>query len=210
MLKRMRGKSVLLAALFAANTQAQNLQDFYLRVDVFSVESTQDEGEFTAALASAGHEFSVEKYDTDRTGYQLAVGYSWNQVTYTQLGYLDLGDVEVKLLLDGDVDQGAFMRDFSANYPQTARGATLVQGLRFDLGDRVSMGAEAGLFLWDGDAWVNDVPFSTAEDSGTDPIAGLTLDLPLGGHFTLGVGMRRIFFTEQEVDLYSLGGSYRF
>ncbi len=54
------------------------------------------------------------------------------------------------------------------------------------------------------------MPFAVAEDSGTDPLAGVLLDFPLGDHFTLGVGLRRVFFSEQEVNLYSFGSSYHF
>lgn len=199
-----------LVVLLASHSQAQTAEGFYLRADVFSVESTQEEEDFAGALNDAGHEFSIGKYDTDRTGFQLAVGYEWNSFTYTQLGYLDLGEVRVDLLLDGDADQGAFAADLADEYPITATGATLVQGLKFGLGEQVKLGFEAGVYLWDGDVDVNSVPFAIAEDSGTDPLAGVLLDLPLGDNFTLGVGLRRVFFDKQEVNLYSFGSSYHF
>ncbi len=199
-----------LVALLGSHSQAQTAEGFYVRADVFSVESTQEEEDFSGALSDAGHEFRIGKYDTDRTGFQLAVGYEWNDFTYTQLGYLDLGEVRVDLLLDGDADQAAFAADLADEYPITATGATLVQGLKFGLGEQVELSFEAGVYLWDGDVDVNGVPFSIAEDSGTDPLAGVLLDLPLGDHFTLGVGLRRVFFDKQEVNLYSFGSSYYF
>lgn len=197
-------------ALLSSQSQAQDQNGFYLRVDAFSAESTQKEDDFTNALTAAGHEFSVEKYDVNRTGYQLAVGYDWNRFTYTQLGYLDLGDVTVNLLLDGDANQDAFSRDLAREYPITATGATLVQGLKFGLAEHVNVSFEAGFYLWDGEVDSSGISVSMRDDSGTDPIAGVLLDFPLGAHFSLGVGIRRVFFSEQEVDLYSLGSSFHF
>ncbi len=199
-----------LVALLSSHSQAQKAENFYLRADVFSAESTQEEEDFNGALTSAGHEFSIGKYDADRTGFQLAVGYNWNNFTYTQFGYLDLGDVQVDLLLDGDADQQAFAADLADEYPITATGVTLVQGVKLGLGETVKLGFEAGVYLWEGEVDVNGLPFSIAEDSGTDPLAGVLLDLPLGDHFTLGIGMRRVFFSKQEVNLYSFGSSYHF
>ncbi|WP_052417289.1 fibronectin type III domain-containing protein [Cellvibrio mixtus] len=212
MIKRHSTKLLALAVtLVAANSQAETgTGKLYLGVEVYSVEGSQTEGDFTGALAAEGHKFTVERYDEDRTGYQIAAGYDWNSFTYTQIGYLDLGDVKVDLLVDGDADLVAFARDFGREYPVTAKGVNLVQGLRFSLGGRVNIAADAGVFFWEAETKVNEVPFVLPDDSGADPVAGVKLELPLNDHVGLSVGLRRIYFEKQEVDLYAFGSSFRF
>jgi hypothetical protein len=195
-------------AVFSINTQA--LENTYLRLDVFTVNSSQSEADFTSALEDAGHEFTVSSYDDSRTGFQIAAGYQWSELTYSEVGYLDLGDVEVNLTLDGDADLDAFASDFAKEYPITATGVTLVQGLSFKAGSAVTFSAEAGAFVWNGEVELDNAVFALEDDDGVDPLAGVKIDLALGDAFSLGLSGRRIFFGDQDVDLYAVSSSFRF
>ncbi|MDO8342729.1 MAG: DUF4347 domain-containing protein [Cellvibrio sp.] len=195
-------------ALFSINTQA--MESAYLRVDVYMVNGSQSEADFNNALTNAGHEFTLNRYEEERSGYQLAVGYQWSELTYSEVGYLDLGDVEVGLTLDGDTDLGAFANDFADNYPVTATGATLVQGLSFKAGSAITLSAEAGVFIWKGEVELDNAAFSLQEDDGIDPLIGARIDVALVEGFSLGLSGRRIFFNDQDVDLLSVSGVFRF
>lgn len=211
-LKRVTPKRLVavVLAVVSINTQASAPENTYLRVDIFTAKSSQSEADFKGALTKAGHEFTINSYDESRTGYQLAVGYQWSELTYTEVGYLDLGDVKVGLTADGDTDFAAFARDFAKNYPITATGATLVQGLSFKTGSVVTLSAEAGAFIWKGEVELDNATFALEEDDGVDPLAGLKVDLALSDAFSLGLSGRRIFFGDQDVDLYSVSSTFRF
>jgi hypothetical protein len=195
-------------AVFSINTQA--MENTYLRLDVFTVNSSHSEADFTGALDDAGHEFTLNSYDDSRTGFQVAAGYQWSELTYSEVGYLDLGDVNVKLTLDGDTDLDAFASDFAKEYPITATGATLVQGLSFKAGSAITLSAEAGAFIWNSEVELDNAVFALEEDDGVDPLAGVKIDLALGDAFSLGLSGRRIFFGDQDVDLYAVSSTFRF
>lgn len=195
-------------AVFSINTQA--LENTYLRLDVFTVNSSHSEADFIGALEDAGHEFTLNSFDDSRTGFQIAAGYQWSELTYSEIGYLDLGDVEVNLTLDGDTDLDAFASDFAKEYPITAAGATLVQGLSFKAGSAITLSAEAGAYIWNGEVDLDNAVFALEDDDGVDPLAGVKIDLALGDAFSVGLSGRRIFFGDQDVDLYAVSSTFRF
>ncbi len=212
MFKRVKPACIALVALLVSvgNVQAGVGDNVYIRLDVSSVIGSQEEDKFTAALAASGHEFVINHYDENRSGYQLAVGYEWNSVAFTELGYLDLGDVQVDLTLPGTADVEVFAQDFAANYPMSAEGITLVQGLVLNPDSTFKVSAEIGIFSWRSKTGIEKQVFSVADNEGEDPIVGLKFELPLGDKLGLGLGMRRVYFDTQEVDLFSLTGSYHF
>jgi autotransporter-associated beta strand protein len=213
LLRRLRVGSLLMAAfaLVSMNTQAADLWDNnYVRADIYSVDGSQTKSEFSAALIAAGHNFALERYDVKRSGYQLAVGHRWNGFTYTELGYLDLGDVDVELTLDGESNMSAFATDFAKHYPVSAAGASLVQGVSFNAGKKVKVAVEAGVFIWQSETDLSGVNFTLDDDNGIDPLGGVRVDFRLAAAFTLGVGIRRIYFNQQEADMYSVGSSIAF
>jgi len=200
--------TVIALAVFSINAKA--VENTYLRLDVFTVNSSHSEADFTGELEDAGHEFTLNSYDDSRTGFQIAAGYQWSELTYSEVGYIDLGDVEVNLTLDGDTDLDAFASDFAKEYPITATGVTLVQGLSFKAGSALSLSAEAGAFIWKGEVELDNAAFALQEDDGVDPLAGVKVDLALGDALSLGLSGRRIFFGDQDVDLYSVSSTFRF
>lgn len=212
MLKRIKPTWIALVALMAAsvNTQAAESKGFYLRADISGVSGSQEQEDFTSALSAAGYQFAMDGYDTSRTGFQLALGLQWERHLYTELGYLDLGDVKVDLTLDGETDLGDFSQDFAASYPLSAEGLTLVQGIMLTPDAPIKVSAEVGVFVWRSEISIDNQIFSTDDDEGEDLLVGIKLDVPMSEKFGFGVGLRRIYFDDQEADLFSLIGSYYF
>jgi len=210
--KRVKPKCLALLALVASagNVQAGDGGDFYIRADLSSVVSSQEENDFKAALDAAGHQYVLNDYDENRSGYHLALGYEWASFTFTEIGYLDLGEVEVNLTLPGTADLDSFAQDFAANYPLSAEGFTLVQGVVLTPNSSIKVAAEIGVFVWDSEIDVEQQALSVDDDSGTDPVVGLKVEFPLGDQVGLGAGLRRVYFNDQEADLFSLTGSYHF
>ncbi|QEY12745.1 DUF4347 domain-containing protein [Cellvibrio sp. KY-YJ-3] len=205
-------RGLIALALIATSASSQALTDgkAYVRVDVYKVEGDQREATFTQALSAAGHEFTVDKYDIDRRGYQIAFGYQWHDYTYSELGYLELGDVTVDMTLDGDTDLTAFKRDFANAYPVSASGWTAVQGLTLLRNQPVNISLEAGAYFWQDEKETNQQPITLQSDSGVAPLAGIRLDLGLTKNLSYGLSVRRIYLADQVVDMYSLSGRLRF
>lgn len=212
MLKRIKPTWIALVALVAAsvNTQAAGSKGFYLRADIAGVTSSQEANDFSSALAADGYKFTMDGYDASRFGFQLALGLEWERHLYTELGYLDLGDVEVDLTLDGETDLSSFSQDFAANYPLSAEGLTLVQGLTLTPDAPIKVSAEVGVFVWRSEIGIDQQVFAVDDDEGEDLLVGIKLDVPMSEKFGFGVGLRRIYFDDQEADLFSLIGSYYF
>ena len=194
----------------AGNVQAGSGEGFYIRADISNVVSSQEEDEFTAALDAADHEYVLNRYEENRSGYHLALGYEWASFTFTEIGYLDLGEVEVDLTVPANADLNRLAQDFAAGYPLSAEGFTLVQGVTLTPNSTIKVAAEIGVFVWDSEIDVDKQVFSVDDESGSDPLVGIKVEFPLGDHVGMGAGLRRIYFNDQEADLFSLTGSYHF
>ena len=197
--------------LVAVNTQAASFSDkTYLRLDVYKVNGSQSEYEFNSALANEGYDFTLTKYDVNRTGSQISIGYKWNENVYTELGYLDLGDVKVNLWLAGSEDQTAFGKSFARHYPNAAGGATLVQGIKLPFNNHWSVSPELGVFVWKEEVEVNGAEFRIGDKSNTDLLVGLRLDYQITKSFGLGLGVRSILFKDDTVNLWGVSTRWNF
>jgi hypothetical protein len=209
-----RRKAVAAVALLVTSVTSQasdlNLNNAYVRVDVYKVEGGLTETQFSQSLSTAGHSFSVDRYDVNRRGYQLALGYQWHDYTYTEVGYLDLGDVNVDMTLAGDTNLAAFEYDLNKTYPVSAKGVTLVQGLTLFADQPVNVSLEGGVYVWRDDRKTNQQPINLKNDDGVAPLAGLRLDFTLTKSVSLGFNARRIYQDDQVVDLYSIATRFRF
>ncbi|WP_323814972.1 putative Ig domain-containing protein [Cellvibrio sp. NN19] len=210
--KRVKPVWIALAALVAAsvNTQAAENKGFYLRADIAGVTSSVEKEDFSSVLSAAGYDFNINRFDASRSGFQLALGLQWERHLYTELGYLDLGDVKVDLTLDGETDLGDFSQDFAASYPLSAEGLTLVQGIMLTPDAPIKISAEVGVFIWRNKIDIEEQVFAVDKDEGEDVLVGVKLDIPVDDKFGFGVGLRRIYFDDQTTNVFSLIGSYHF
>ncbi|HEY8939903.1 MAG TPA: choice-of-anchor U domain-containing protein, partial [Cellvibrio sp.] len=209
------GKVKMIAVLLGvatvlASIATQAATGPYVRVDVANVSTSQREEDFTAALAAANYDLIVDRYDTNRTGYQLALGYQWDPHASTEIGYLDLGKVEVDLTVAGETNLGTIPWHIGQEYPLSPEGFTLVQGLTLNPADKFRIIGEIGIFIWRSEVDVENDVISIKRDRGEDPVVGVRFELPVQEQFGLGLGVRRIYFDTQEADLVSLTGTFRF
>jgi hypothetical protein len=186
------------------------LDNTYVRVDVYKVEGGLTEDQLGQNLNAAGHSFTIDHYDVDRRGYQLALGYQWYDYTYTEIGYLDLGDVKADMTLDGETNLPAFEHDLNQHYPVSAKGITLVQGLTLFSDKPVSLSLEGGLYIWRDDRNTNQQSINLKNDDGLAPLAGVSVNFMLTRDLSLGLNARQIYQDTQSVSLYSVSGRYRF
>jgi hypothetical protein len=196
--------------LSASVAQAQTADKTYIRMDAYQVQGSVEAEDFNKRIAGDGFDYSLSKFDVERTGYQIALGYQFHDLMYVELGYLDLGDVSVNLSVGGDENQQAFGEAMARHYPRTADGATLVVGGRLPLTERWYLSPEVGVFVWQGDIEVNGAQFKLDYDNNTDLLVGLRLDYQLSKHFGLGAGVKAIRFNDQHVELWGLSGRFSF
>jgi hypothetical protein len=211
----MHRRSKLLALgtllLVSVSSQANDFSDhLYLRVDVYKISGSKNQEDFNSQLVRDGYSFSLTEYDVSRTGSQLSLGYKWNDNVYTELGYLDLGDVKVNLWLDGSEDQTAFGRSFAKLYPTTASGVTLVQGLRLTFNEQWSVSPEVGIFIWKKEVDVNGGKFRVGDKSNEDLLVGARLDYQVTDYFGLGLGVRSLLFNADTVNLWGVSTRWDF
>jgi|GEM_PF-428064 len=197
--------------LVSVSSQANDFSDhLYLRVDAYKISGGKNQEDFNSQLLRDGYRFSLSKYDVDRTGGQISLGYKWNENIYTELGYLDLGDVKVNLWLDGAENQTAFGRSFAQHYPTTASGVTLVQGLRMTFNDQWSVSPEVGVFIWKEEVEVNGATFRIGDKSNEDLLVGARLDYQVTDSFGLGLGVRSLLFNADTVNVWGVSTRWDF
>ena len=197
--------------LLSFNSHAANFSDhLYLRLDAFKVNGNKTQEDFNSQLASEGYSVELTKYDVGRSGSQVSLGYKWNENVYTELGYLDLGDVHVNLLLDADENQTAFGKSFARHYPTTASGIVLVQGLKLTFNDHWSVSPEVGVFIWKEEVDVNGGKFRVGDKSNEDFLVGARLDYQVTNSFGLGLGVRSLLFNKDTVNLWGISTRWDF
>lgn len=200
-----------LSMLGSVSSQAADFSDdLYLRLDAYKINGNKSEADFKSQLMRDGYGVTFNKYDVDRTGGQITIGYKWSENIYTEVGYLDLGDVYVNLRLDGNVDQNAFGKSFARHYPTTASGAILVQGLRMPFNERWSVSPEVGVFIWKEEVDVNGATFRVGDKSNENLLVGVRLDYQVTDSFGLGLGVRSLLFSTDTVNVWGVSTRWDF
>ena len=198
----------------SSNTQAldwESVKDkISVRLDVYEAQYEAEQSHLQADIDAAGFDAQVTDFDLDKTAYAISIGYQWSELTYTQLGYLDLGDVKVNLILDAAEDRNAFSKALENSYPITANGITLVQGLSMYPHSKVHLSTEAGVFIWDGKINVASDQLNLDYDNQTDLLFGFRLDYELISRMSLGVSLQHLAFDQQAMDLFGVSARYQF
>ncbi|MBQ1783816.1 MAG: fibronectin type III domain-containing protein [Gammaproteobacteria bacterium] len=206
--RRQRWGALALLTLVAVGSQAADADPFYLRTDLYQARGSQGEGEFKGDLAADGAAVTLSRYDVERFAWQLSGGYRWNELTYTELGYLDLGDVSVDLTASGDL--AVVEQSLSAHYPASGYGITLVQGLSYSPAVDWRLSVEAGGYAWRGSIKVEGAELDLDYADTIDPLLGVRVDYQLFDGLGLGLVVRRIYFDGQQVNLWGASAIWQF
>lgn len=183
------------------NAGKQTTSKNYLRLDVFQARGGQSQEKLETALNRGGYDYTVTAYDFNRMGGHIAFGHQWSGFTYTELGVMDLGHVEVDLLLDASEDIQAFERDLGKHYPATANGFTLLQGFTYALDNHWEAAAEIGLFSWEEQINTHISATDLDRDDGLDLLLGLRIAYQLNRDIQLGVSVRRLELDDEGIDM---------
>ncbi|HMW71993.1 MAG TPA: putative Ig domain-containing protein, partial [Cellvibrionaceae bacterium] len=190
-----------LAANPARSAEADWLDNTYVRLNLLSIKGGESESDFSRNLAATSPSFSLQRYDIDRTGWDLSLGKTLSEHWALELGYKDLGEVQVNFSsrLETPAATAAALAD---NYPHASGGWTLIAAYSHSLGEQLSLVGRAGLYRWQSRVTINTPSIAPPEDSGTDLLAGLELNYAITPQVGLGVSLERVFV---EDGLTSLG-----
>ena len=212
MRKRNRvGRAVVLLAAISANTQAnQWLDNSYLQLDLYQVNGSLSQSNLKSNLSNQGFDLDVTHFDDSRTAWSFSAGYEWNELTYSRIGYLDLGDVSLDLRVAGDTDMAALESALENTYPITASGFTLSQGLQMQLHPALSLSTELGVFIWDADIEVVEDRVNLSYNNEVDFMFGFRLDYQIATQMIIGLSTQEIRFDHQDLRLVGVSGRYEF
>ncbi|GLQ32120.1 tandem-95 repeat protein [Litoribrevibacter albus] len=176
----------------------------YLEVNLFRVTTSQTQRDFRNGLASDGFTVDIDEYDTDRTGHQFVWGYRYLDWSFAEVGYLDLGNVDVNFsTLTANTSD--LEKSFNKHYPVTGQGLTLGNRFQAEPLPDVTVFGEAGLFFWKQDIDVSGTNIEGDDANETDVYIGFGAGYRLDQHMSLNVKLRRILVDDQDVDLFGIG-----
>ena len=191
-------------------TQMQErLQDRgYVALALFQARGSQSAGDFRSGMAANDVDVTLQRYDEDRTAHQFTLGYRYRAQLAVELGYLDLGDVDVNLSATGTSNN--LQAGLDDHYPASGKGWTLANRFIWPLQDKLELSAEAGLFFWDGEINLSGADVRPDLDGGTDWLLGVGAHYKVVPNLTLGGSIRRVKLDDQHVDLLGLEARFHF
>jgi hypothetical protein len=188
----------------------QTLKDrSYVEVSMYRVTSSQGEQDFRDGLASDGFTVNMEEYDVDRSGYQFVLGYRYLDWSSLEVGYLDLGNVDVNFSTLA-ASTSDLEKSLNKHYPVTGQGLTLGNRFQAEPAPGITVFGEAGLFFWKQDIDISGANIEGDDDSETDVFMGFGAGYQLDEHLSLSLKLRRILVEDQDVDLLGVGLGVRF
>ena len=170
-------------------------QNSFAEVSVARATSSQNERDFTRAMASDGVAVNTTQYDTSSTALHVLWGYNYNQHLAATMGYLDLGSVTVDF--EVPAGSGTLPAALKNNYPLTGSGLTLGARYNAELFEALLAFAEVGAFVWQGDVVSAEGSANTKLDGSVDPYFSVGAMLPLNEDIMLGLRHQRLYLDGQ-------------
>jgi hypothetical protein len=193
-------------ALLPESARAETQHDYYVSLRAGAASTDASRGELERRFAKQGVTASVSDVDGDRAGYGITFGYQVGERWAVELGYLDLGDVDLKF--------SANSTDFNLArvHPESGDGITAGARYRHPLGAGFSAQVRAGVFAWEGDYRTSrdGIHVDANSESGIDPYLGIGVAYEVMSHFDVDLEFQRFEFDRQPTDFISVGVQYRF
>jgi len=197
------------AEAFEWDEAKQQLQENgYAALAFYHAKGSQGEADFQQGMAASGVNVTLGTYDTTRTAYQFTLGYGYHPHLALELGFLDLGDVRVDMSATGTPDN--LRAGLEQHYPVSSEGFTLSNRFLWPVQQQTTLSAEVGLYRWDGKIDISGATVEPDLDGGTDFLLGVAAQYNVTDQFAISAHMKRIFFDDQDVDLFGVEGKIRF
>ena len=156
-------------------------------------------------LETSGEDASASNLDTSRHGFKFYVGKEIHTNGSVELGYLDLG--KVNLDIQGTItDLDEFIDAVDQYHPETGQGYTIHYFYRFYQYQRVGFKGRVGLFSWASKyALEGQTSSKIVKDNGTDLSYGLLADYRFSEAAVLRFEAERYEVDDSNLDYFSLG-----
>ncbi|ABC29956.1 RTX toxins and related Ca2+-binding protein [Hahella chejuensis KCTC 2396] len=181
----------------------------YLEFGAYHVSGSQEAGEFKRGLENEDVTVGVNNYDVSRYGYQFLAGYRYHQHMAAEIGFLDLGNVKVNMSASALTPE-TLEDAVEKHYPVSGSGWTLSNRFLWPVREKITLSAEVGLFLWEGDIQLSGADINPDLKGDADPLLGLGLNYRLHKNIDASVRLKRAFFEGQHADLMGVGVIWRF
>ncbi|OUS28690.1 hypothetical protein A9Q98_07475, partial [Thalassotalea sp. 42_200_T64] len=184
---------------------------WYIGGQLGQAQTDVSQQEIDDAFSEVGIIASSVSVDDSDMSYGVFGGYQFNQYFALQLGYLDLGEREVRFT--GEAHELPGFYDAAEHiYPDTGKGFNLSAIVSYPITEQWKLSGKVGFFDWQRDYNT----FTNNDDVGSDDISGtdLMLGVEAGYHFRRDlqffVSYETIALKNYDVDQFSLGVRYFF
>ena len=151
--------------------------------------------------------------DDDRNGWNVNLGYQLTEHFTVELGYTDLGDVDVDVFATV-IEPLDFIRSANVLHPNSADGVTFSGRYSTMLSDSFSAYARLGVFSWDGDFdshfQGNNSNIVSSGISGTDLYYGVGGEYLLNKRISFALELSRYELDNDDSTMAALNLIYRF
>ena len=190
--------------------------DTYVGLSFGTASPDTSEAELAASLTTAT--LTGVSIDDGDTGYRVFVGKQFMPHLAVELGYADLGEIDVNV--DGDaLDVPAFLQQLADNVPVAPSGITIDAvsewtfadfNMEGDWAEKLSVHGRLGVFMWETEVSYTDagVTYSN-DDDGTDIRFGVGAGWKFNENFSARFDYE-MYSATTDVDMISLGAVYSF
>jgi len=190
--------------------------DTYVGLSFGSTSADTSEAALAASLTS-GTVTSVSIDDGD-TGYRLFIGKRFMPHLAVELGYADLGEIDVNVEAT-TLDVPAYLQQLATNVPVAPSGITIDAvtewtfadfGMEGDWAENLSVHGRLGIFLWETEVSYSSGGVSYShDDDGTDIRFGVGAGWKFNENFSARFDYE-MYSATTDVDMISLGAIYAF
>ncbi len=184
-------------------------ENFYLTFAGYHANGSQDSGSFTNDLESDGIDVTLSEYDVSRLAVQGILGYRYHDMMALEIGFLDLGNVDVDLNAVSPSDE-ELSQALEDHYPVSGNGLTVANRFLWDITPEVTLSGEVGVFFWNGDIQLSGPDIHPDLDGGVDPLLGVGAGYHLNRNVEVLISAKRLFFNHQQVALLGVGAAFHF
>lgn len=204
---RCAGAVTLLLALGATATAAHAGDDkWYVDARLGVARTDVNASALERDFAKQGVNAEVTDVDNERQGYALALGYLLTEQLSVEVGYLDLGDIELRF----STTTTSF--NLADVHPESGDGFTAGVRYQYPLAAGFSAQARAGLFAWEGDYDTHRGSTQVDGDgeSAVDAYWGVGVGYALNERIGVDLEYRRFEFNRYPTEFITLGAQWRF
>jgi len=185
----------------------------YINSAVGMVSGSTSASRLSNDLAENGISVTAMNIDDSRNGWKLNLGVELTEQIALEVGYLDLGTVDITLTAEV-ADSGLFSNQVENIHPSSADGFTLSGVYRYYFNSNFTLFGLVGLFAWRGE--FDTYTTESGERMGSDNTGRTDLYYGVGGGYNITDKLTLVFEGEyfkldnENSQMWSIGARHQF